>query len=279
MILDLSHVNSSSSESKLGLDWKHVWNFTTGESETEFLSWNRISWDDAGEYLAHHELETNIVSSLSLLLLSSSSSSLLIVVVIIIINNNDIVIMMQGSPLTSPSTYTARHATCLGGKGGWLMFPWTTLPSASSMLSCSTGGPHVTAYNNNKCGRIGHLSKWAMWLSAPLWVCVCVCVCVIVASLDHLMYGCSVVCLNAWHDWWMCCYRHTDKAGADGMMHSGVRPYLMDLGSANGTYLNNDRIEAERYYELLEKVCPRHAMHTFIVRIAKHHCLVREGVS
>jgi len=53
----------------------------------------------------------------------------------------------------------------------------------------------------------------------------------------------------------------------------------MDLGSANGTYLNNDRIEAERYYELLEKVCPRHAMHTFIVRIAKHHCLVREGVS
>ncbi|KAA6418821.1 MAG: FHA domain-containing DDL-like [Trebouxia sp. A1-2] len=48
-------------------------------------------------------------------------------------------------------------------------------------------------------------------------------------------------------------YRHTDKPGADGMMHSGVRPYLMDLGSANGTYLNNDRIEAERYYELLEK--------------------------
>ena len=49
------------------------------------------------------------------------------------------------------------------------------------------------------------------------------------------------------------------------MMHSGVRPYLMDLGSANGTYLNNDRIEAERYYELLEKVCPWHTMHTSIV--------------
>ena len=37
-------------------------------------------------------------------------------------------------------------------------------------------------------------------------------------------------------------------------MHSDVRPYLMDLGSANGTYLNNERIETERYYELLEKV-------------------------
>ena len=38
------------------------------------------------------------------------------------------------------------------------------------------------------------------------------------------------------------------------MMHSGVRPYLMDLGSANGTYLNNERIQPERYYELLERV-------------------------
>ena len=47
--------------------------------------------------------------------------------------------------------------------------------------------------------------------------------------------------------------RFTDKEGADGMMHSEVRPYLMDLGSANGTYLNNERIENERYYELLEK--------------------------
>ena len=46
------------------------------------------------------------------------------------------------------------------------------------------------------------------------------------------------------------------------MMHSGVRPYLMDLGSANGTYLNNDRIEPERYYELLEKVIRILASHT-----------------
>lgn len=48
-------------------------------------------------------------------------------------------------------------------------------------------------------------------------------------------------------------YRLTEKEGADNMMHSAVRPYLMDLGSANGTYLNNERIEGERYYELLER--------------------------
>jgi len=32
-----------------------------------------------------------------------------------------------------------------------------------------------------------------------------------------------------------------------------VRPYIIDLGSGNGTYLNNQRIEAQRYYELKEK--------------------------
>ncbi len=33
----------------------------------------------------------------------------------------------------------------------------------------------------------------------------------------------------------------------------GVLPYVMDLGSSNGTYLNNNRIESKRYYELREK--------------------------
>lgn len=32
-----------------------------------------------------------------------------------------------------------------------------------------------------------------------------------------------------------------------------VRLYIIDLESVNGTYLNNNRIEARRYYELLEK--------------------------
>ena len=32
-----------------------------------------------------------------------------------------------------------------------------------------------------------------------------------------------------------------------------VLPYIIDLGSANGTYLNTERIEPQRYYELKEK--------------------------
>ena len=32
-----------------------------------------------------------------------------------------------------------------------------------------------------------------------------------------------------------------------------VRPYVMDLGSTNGTYVNGERLEPQRYIELLEK--------------------------
>jgi len=31
-----------------------------------------------------------------------------------------------------------------------------------------------------------------------------------------------------------------------------VLPYIIDLGSANGTFINNQRIDPERYYELRE---------------------------
>ena len=37
------------------------------------------------------------------------------------------------------------------------------------------------------------------------------------------------------------------------MMKNVVRPYIMDLGSTNGTHLNGNRIEPHRYYELLER--------------------------
>lgn len=40
---------------------------------------------------------------------------------------------------------------------------------------------------------------------------------------------------------------------ADGTVGRRVRPYIIDLGSGNGTFLNNQRIEPQRYYELKEK--------------------------
>lgn len=43
-------------------------------------------------------------------------------------------------------------------------------------------------------------------------------------------------------------FRLTTKANIQD-----VRPYLMDLGSTNGTFLNGDKLEPERYYELLDK--------------------------
>ncbi|XP_049438977.1 smad nuclear-interacting protein 1 [Epinephelus fuscoguttatus] len=48
-------------------------------------------------------------------------------------------------------------------------------------------------------------------------------------------------------------YRLMEFTRADGTTGRRVRPYIIDLGSGNGTYLNNQRIESQRYYELKEK--------------------------
>lgn len=47
--------------------------------------------------------------------------------------------------------------------------------------------------------------------------------------------------------------RLVDFTRADGTAGRRVKPYIIDLGSGNGTYLNNQRIESQRYYELKEK--------------------------
>lgn len=39
----------------------------------------------------------------------------------------------------------------------------------------------------------------------------------------------------------------------DGVTKKMVRPYVIDLGSGNGTYLNNAKIDPQRYYELKEQ--------------------------
>jgi len=48
-------------------------------------------------------------------------------------------------------------------------------------------------------------------------------------------------------------YRMISKKKDDGSDTNKVLPYIIDLGSANGTYLNNNKIEPQRYYELKEK--------------------------
>lgn len=52
-----------------------------------------------------------------------------------------------------------------------------------------------------------------------------------------------------------------------GMTKRVVKPYLMDLGSTNGTFLNNVKIDSERYVELLPKDAIRFGFSTreFIV--------------
>ncbi|RZC34248.1 FHA domain-containing protein DDL, partial [Asbolus verrucosus] len=48
-------------------------------------------------------------------------------------------------------------------------------------------------------------------------------------------------------------YRLVPFTREDGTAGKRVRPYLIDLNSANGTYINNKKIEPSKYVELLEK--------------------------
>ena len=48
-------------------------------------------------------------------------------------------------------------------------------------------------------------------------------------------------------------FRLVDYKRPDGMMGRRVRPYIIDLGSANGTFVNSKPIEAQRYVELIEQ--------------------------
>jgi smad nuclear-interacting protein 1 len=47
-------------------------------------------------------------------------------------------------------------------------------------------------------------------------------------------------------------YRLMDYKRDDGSAGRRVVPYIIDLGSANGTFLNNQKIDPQRYYELRE---------------------------
>jgi len=48
-------------------------------------------------------------------------------------------------------------------------------------------------------------------------------------------------------------FRLVEFTRADGRLGRRVRPYVIDLGSANGTHVNGQRIEPQRYVELFEK--------------------------
>lgn len=48
-------------------------------------------------------------------------------------------------------------------------------------------------------------------------------------------------------------YRAVNYERDDGSAGKRVRPYIIDLESANGTFVNNKKIEPRKYYELFEK--------------------------
>lgn len=48
-------------------------------------------------------------------------------------------------------------------------------------------------------------------------------------------------------------YRLVEYKRKDGSTGRTIKPYIIDLGSTNGTFVNNQQIETQRYFELKEK--------------------------
>lgn len=48
-------------------------------------------------------------------------------------------------------------------------------------------------------------------------------------------------------------YRLVTYKRENGSQSKRIRPYLIDLGSANGTFINNVKMEKQKYHELLER--------------------------
>ena len=44
-----------------------------------------------------------------------------------------------------------------------------------------------------------------------------------------------------------------DFTRPDGIKSRRVTPYVIDLNSANGTFVNNQKIEGQKYVQLMEK--------------------------
>ncbi len=55
-----------------------------------------------------------------------------------------------------------------------------------------------------------------------------------------------------------------------------VRPYVIDLNSANGTFLNNVKLEAQRYYQLQEKDVLKFGFSTREYVLLNEHSLVTQ---
>ena len=64
-------------------------------------------------------------------------------------------------------------------------------------------------------------------------------------------------------------YRLVPFTKSDGSQSKRVQLYVMDLNSANGTFVNNNKIESQKYVQLLEKVNIFTVFFIFILKITQ----------
>ncbi|GMH36253.1 hypothetical protein BSKO_04121 [Bryopsis sp. KO-2023] len=66
-------------------------------------------------------------------------------------------------------------------------------------------------------------------------------------------------------------FRCVEVESAEGLTTEAIKPYLMDLESVNGTFINRERVEAHRYYELMEQDTVRFGLSS------REYVLLHEG--
>lgn len=120
-------------------------------------------------------------------------------------------------------TFTGRVPICWGDREELLISPLTTHLAPNNMQYSSTG--------------------------KKIWCFMLLCFCFLIILDTNFTLGCITVFMH----YCLSVCRLVEFTRADGTLGRRVRPYIIDLGSGNGTYLNNQRIEAQRYYELKEK--------------------------
>ena len=67
-------------------------------------------------------------------------------------------------------------------------------------------------------------------------------------------------------------YRLVPFTKSDGSQSKRVQLYVMDLNSANGTFVNNNKIESQKYVQLLEKVNAFYDLSQFKVKSTFRTC-------
>eukprot|EP00955_Chlamydomonas_euryale_P113988 366245-Chlamydomonas_euryale.AAC.23 len=166
-------------------------------------------------------------------------------------------------------TLVARTTTCLAATSASRTCCARIRRSASSTRLCNSDArPRPTRWGCPRCGRslgqrpggIGMVHEGRAGAGVPVGPGLGLGLKSAKAGRKY-RHKLSRACLLHARAFWLAPYTYSISAEeachdlGTYVLQTAIRPYIMDLGTTNGTFLNGERIEGERFYELLLKVC------------------------